>query len=287
MGVGLLALLLFKYAPYLGLYMAFSDYKLGRPMFSAKFVGLEHFREFFVDSTDFLYLLRNTLAMNSLSIIVCLAGALFFALILNECRVLPIKKIVQTSSFFPFFISWVIAFSIVSAFLSSQSGVINIALKEMGIIDSGIQFMTKSKYSWGLIVFSNLWKMLGYNSVLFLSAIAGVNMELYESADIDGADRLQKMWHITVPSILPTLQVLLVLNFGHIFQSSFEQFYLYTNQLNRPTMEVFDVFIYRMGIKMLDYSYATAVGVGKSIGGLVMIVFVNWLSKKASGRSVF
>lgn len=284
---GILVTGIFSYAPMYGLYMAFSDYKLGRSILGARFVGLANFKEFILDSIDFLSLLRNTIAMNILSLFIGLLVAMIMAIILNETHVLRIKKIVQTSTFFPFFISWVIVYNIFSVFLGSQSGVLNTFMKDIGLIKKSINYLTDPRYSWGLIVGANLWKMLGYNSVLFLASISGIEVDLYEAADIDGADRLQKIWFITIPAILPTLQVLLVLNFGHIFSSNFDQFYLFTNGLNRPTMEVFDMYVYRFGLKQLNYSYATAVGFGKSFAGLIMIIIMNRVSKKVSGRSVF
>jgi putative aldouronate transport system permease protein len=278
---------IFSYAPMYGLYMAFTNHKLGRPILSGKFVGLNNFKEFIMDSPDMVNLLRNTLGMNVLSLIVSLSGAMLLAILLNETRSMWFKKIVQTASFFPFFISWVIVYNICNVFLTVETGVLNTTLKDLGIIKEGINFMASPQYSWTLIVLVNLWKSLGYNSVLFLAAISGIEMELYQAANIDGADRLQKIWYITLPSLLPTLQVLLILNVGWIFSSNFGQFYLFTNTMNKPTMEVFDIYIYNYGIKQLNYSYATAVGIAKSLAGVVMLVLVNWTSKKINGKGVF
>lgn len=287
MALGFITMFIFNYVPLSGLYMAFSDYSVGQGIFSGDFVGFKHVKEFVLDSVDLIHLLRNTLVMNVLTLITLLSGAMFLAILINEIRMLKFKKIVQTSTFFPFFISWVIVYSIFHVFLATESGVINIALEEMGIIEKGISFMTNPKYSWGLIVCTNLWKMLGYNSVLFLASIASINPNLYEAANIDGADRIQSIWHITLPSLMPTLQVLLILNVGFIFKNSFEQFYLFTNIMNRPTMEVFDMFVYRVGLKELNFSYATAAGMCKSLAGVITIVFVNWLSKKTGGKGIF
>lgn len=284
---GLIVTGIFSYAPMYGLYMAFSNYKLGRPIWSAAFMGLENFKEFILDSSDMIYLLRNTLAMNILTLVVSLAGAMLLAIILNESHVMWFKKLVQTASFFPFFISWVIVYSVCNVFLTVETGVLNTVLKDLGLISEGINFLGSPRYSWGLMVGVNLWKTLGYNSVLFLSAISGIDVELYQASDIDGADRLQKIWYITIPALLPTLQVLLILNVGWIFSSNFSQYYLFTNAMNKSTMEVFDLYIYNYGIKQLNYSYATAVGIAKSLAGVVMLVFVNWTSKKINDKSVF
>jgi putative aldouronate transport system permease protein len=284
---GLLVTAVFHYIPLYGLYMAFSQYKLGKPILGAKFIGLKNFKEFIVDSVDIIYLLRNTLCMNIFSIMACLLGAMSFAIVINEIRWVKVKKIVQTASFFPFFLSWVIVYNIFSIFLSVESGVINVVLKDIGLIKEGMNFLGDPKYSWLLIVSTNLWKTLGYNSVLFLAAIVGIEVELFEAANIDGADKLQKIWHITIPALLPTLQVLLILNVGWIFTSNFDQYYLFTNALNRPTMEVFDMYIYRFGLKQLNYSYATAVGMAQSVAGVGLMFVINWASKKISGKGVF
>jgi putative aldouronate transport system permease protein len=277
---------LFAYAPLYGLYMAFSNYQLGKPILSAAFVGMDNFVEFVGDSLDVLHLLRNTLGMNLISLFVCLFGSLVFAVMLNEVKKTWFKKTVQIASFFPFFISWVIVYNIFNMFLSVENGVLNVTLVDLGITGEGINFLGDPKYSWGLIVATNLWKSIGYNSVIFLASISGIDQELYEAAQIDGADRLQRIRYITLPSLMSTAQVLLILNVGWIFSSNFDQYYLFTNALNRPMMEVFDMYIYRFGIKQLDYSYATAVGVFQSVAGVAVILTVNAASKRLTGRGI-
>ena len=283
---GFVATAIFSYTPLHGLWMAFSHFKLGRPILSAPFAGLEYFKEFISDSADLLYLLRNTLGMNIISLVVCLLGALILSILLNDTKITWIKKVVQTVSFFPFFISWVIVYNVFNVFLAVESGVINMTLKDLGILKEGINFLAEPNLAWGLIVSTNLWKSLGYNSVIFLAAIAGIETEWYEAAEIDGADRLQKIAYITLPSLLPTLQVLLILNVGWIFTSNFDQYYLFTNGMNRPMMEVFDMYIYRFGLKLLNFSYATAVGISQSIAGLFMLFGVNTLSKRLNGKGI-
>ncbi len=284
---GFLFTAVFSYTPLYGLYMAFSDYKLGKPILSSRFVGLSNFKEFIIDSVDMLNLLRNTVVMNVLSLVFTIFGAMALAILLNEVRIGSFKRIVQTTTFFPFFISWVTVYNIFNVFLTVETGVINTVLKDFGVIENGINFLANPNFSWVLIPATNLWKTIGYNSVLFLASISGIESSLYEAARIDGADRIQRITYITIPSIMPTLQVLLILNMGWIFISNFDQFYLFTNALNRPTMEVFDMYVYRFGLKQLNYSYATAVGMAKSLAGVIMIVTVNTVSKKLSGKGVF
>jgi len=283
---GFLLTAVLHYAPMGGLYMAFSDYKIGRPMFSANFAGFKYFREVLSDSTHMLHLLRNTVVMNVLSLLTNLLVALLFAIILNEVTKSFVKRTVQTVSFMPFFLSWVIVYNFFQVFLQTEAGVINMVLRDWGVITQGIPFLTAPQYSWGLVVFANLWKSLGYNAVIFLASIAGIDTELYEAAYIDGADRLQRIQYVTLPLLLPTLQILLILNVGWIFMSNFDMYYLFTNSMNRPTMEVFDLFIYRYGLRQLNFPYATAVGILRSLAGVIMLVLVNGVSKRLQGSSI-
>jgi len=283
---GFLLALLLNYAPMGGLYMAFSYYRVGRPLFEAEFAGLTFFRDVIRDSSIMLEVLRNTLVMNLLTIFVGLVTALFFAIVLNEVKSRKIRKTIQTVSFIPFFLSWVIVYSILQVFLQGGTGLVNAFLIERGIISEGIMFLSDPRFSWGLVVFSNLWKMLGYNAVIFLSSITSIDLGLYEAANIDGADRLQRIRHITLPALVPTLLILIILNVGWIFASNLEQFYLFTNAMNRPTMEVFDMFIFRFGLRQLNFSYATAVGILRSVAGFVLLIIVNQLSKRLEGSSV-
>ena len=266
--------------------MAFSNYRLGFPIWSAEFVGLRHIRMVIRDSMEVRTVLRNTIAMNVGSLLVGMPSAMFFAIALNEMRVKWIKKGVQTISFMPFLLSWVVAYNILHALLATEEGVINMALRNWGFVDRGIPFLSDPRFSWRLIIFSNLWRFMGYNAVLFLSAISGIDQELYEAAQIDGATRLQRAWHITLPYLLPTLEILLILNVGWILNSAFDQFYMFTNVMNRPTMEVFDMYIFRFGIRMLNYSYATAVGIMRSTVGLTLLVLVNLISRKLNRSSI-
>ena len=279
--VGLLA-----YYPFSGLYIAFSNYKLGFPIFSSEFAGLKHFRAVLHDVADLGYLLRNTLAMNFGSLILGLTVAVFFAIAINEIKIMKLKKAVQTVSFLPFFLSWAIVYAMLQAFFSAETGVVNTVLKQLGMVERGIAFLSEPNYSWRLVIFTNLWKMLGYNSVIFLSTIDGIDPEMYDVAQIDGANRLQRTWYITLPFLIPTLEVLLILNVGWIMNSNFDQYYLFTNAMNRLRMEVFDMYIYRFGLKQMNYPYATAVGLLKSIAGVSMLVFVNFVSKRLNRSSV-
>jgi putative aldouronate transport system permease protein len=276
----------FSYGPLSGWVMAFTDYQLGKNMFTAKWTGFTQFQSFFGGANDALFTVRNTLVINLLSLFVGLFAACAFSVLLNEVHSKGVKKIVQTSSFFPYFVSWVIVYMIFNSFFAVKSGVINELLVSMGIIKHGINFLGDANYSWVIILLVNTWKVLGYNSVIFLSALAGIDQEQYEAAYIDGASRFQKIHHITVPSLAPTLVVLLIMNSGWIFASNFEQMYLFTNGSNWQTMEVLDLYVYDYGLKYLNFSYATAVGIIETMASIIMFMIVNYTAKKINGRSI-
>ena len=278
--------LVFSYAPLAGWYMAFSDYKLGSSMFSGKWTGLKQFSNFFDGSMDAMYTVRNTLAINLMNLFISLLVAMVFTLLINEVRSRRVKKLVQTASFFPYFVSWVITYMIISAFLASKTGIVNRLIVSLGLRKKGVNFLGNPAYSWGLILFVNIWKNLGYDSVIFLAALAGIPTEQYEAADIDGATRLQKIWYITLPGLVTTLVMLLIMNSGWIFSSNFEQFFLFTNSTNWETMEVLDVYIYNYGLKKLNFSYATAVGIIKTFASILMFSIVNFTAKRLNGRSL-
>lgn len=282
----LTAVILFCYIPLGGWAMAFTDYQLGGSMFGGEFIGFKQFAYFFTQAVDSSYVIRNTLVINLSSLAINLTTACAFAVLLNEVRTSSLRRIVQSFSFFPFFVSWVITYSIFNSFLSMQTGVINVLLQDLGFIDKGINFLSDAKYSWGVILFVNFWKSIGYNSVIFLAAISGIDQEQYEAASIDGASHMQKIRHITLPGLMPTLVMLLIMNSGWIFSSNFEEFNLFSNSVNWQTMEVLDVYVYRYGLKLLDYSYATAVGVIKTIASLIMFFLVNLVAKRINGRSL-
>lgn len=282
----LIAVTLFAYLPLSGWVMAFTDYQIGGSMFGGEFIGFRQFEYFFTQAVDSGYVLRNTLVINLLTLVINLFSACAFAILLNEVRTSWARRIVQSFSFFPFFVSWVITYSIFNSFLAMQTGVINILLKNLGVIDTGINFLSDPKYSWGVMLFVNFWKYIGYNSVIFLSAISGIDQEQYEAASIDGATHMQKIRLITLPALAPTLAILLIMNSGWIFSSNFEEFNLFYNSVNWEKMEVLDIYVYRYGLKLHDYSYATAVGIIKTVASLILLFVVNTLAKRFNGRSL-
>lgn len=283
----LLAVTIFSYKPLIYWIIAFKDYRPGQNMFTCDWVGLKYFKEFFQNGSDALYVIRNTLVINLSSLVINLFSAMIFAIVLSELRSHKMRKTVQTISIFPFFVSWVITYSFCRVFFNANSGLFNAILRNLGIIDKGLNILGSPKYGWQLIIGANLWKSLGYNAVIFLATIVGIDQEQYEAADIDGATRMQKIIHITVPCLSGTLAVLLVLNSGWIFNSNFEQFYQFSNATNLERTDVFDTYVYRFGLKNGRLSYATAVGVFKSAISLVVLFLTNRFNKKLTGNSVF
>jgi putative aldouronate transport system permease protein len=277
---------LFNYLPLGGWYVAFSEYQLGDSLFGGKFVGLKYFQKIFEQSSDLVYLIRNTLVINGVTILLNLTVALFLAILLKELLWKPGAKAVQTVTFFPYFVSWVIAYSIVWSLLSVNSGAINQFLVRVGVLKKGLNILGDAKYSWQLMILLNLWKFTGYNTVIFLSAIAGIPAEQYEAAALDGANRFQQMHYVTLPNLLPTAAVLLIMNSGWILSSNLEQFFIFSNSTNWSRMEVLDMYIYKFGLKMLDFPYATAMSIIKTIVSILLLIFVNWLTKRMSKTSV-
>jgi len=283
----LLFVFVFSYVPLFGWALAFVDYNAGMGIFGSRFVGLENFRFFFLVSSDYLYTIRNTLAINIGSVIIGLLAPMVFALLLTELRSRKFDSIMQTVSLFPYFISWGVAYSIFYSFLAPVSGVLNQMLMNTGVLEQPLNILGSAKYSWQLIWGANLWKWFGYNTIIYTAAIAGIPKELYEVADIDGAGRFQKVMHITLPHLVGTLMILLILNSGTVFNSDLGQLMLFQNPMNRPTMEVLDMFIYRSGIQQGDFSYATAVGIVKTFISFALLIIVNSISKKVSKTSLF
>ena len=279
--------IIFAYLPLAGWAMAFTDYRIGIGIFKGQFVGLKYFTQFLFESSDFAYLIRNTLVMNVSAVVVNLAVAILFSIMLHELRFRWLSKYLQTVTFFPYFISWVISYSLVSALLAVRSGAINEFLIDLGVIETGFNVLGDPKYSWGLMIFLAMWKYTGYNSVIFLATISGIPHEEYEAAAIDGAGRFRLIYHVTFMNMLPTLAILLIMNSGWILSSSLEQFFIFTNPTNMQTMEVLDMYIYKFGLRNLNYSYATAVGILKTIVSILLVWLANFSAKKLSGSSIF
>lgn len=277
---------LFSYIPLSGWYIAFSDYKLGGSLFSGKFVGLKYFKKIFATNADLGTLLENTLAMNVGSMILNISIPLILAILLKEIRWKRGAKTVQIVTFFPYFVSWVIVYSLFNSLFSVNNGVINRFLIAHGVIDKGINLLGDAKYSWGMMIGLNLWKTFGYNMVIYLSALSGIPEEQYEAAALDGANRWQQIMHITIPGLLPTASVLLIMNAGWVLGSNLETYMVFTNATNMSKMEVLDMYIYKYGLDLLDFPYATAMTILTCLVSVLIMLFVNWLSRTLTEHSI-
>ncbi|MBS6734621.1 MAG: sugar ABC transporter permease [Clostridiales bacterium] len=280
----LIWVILICYAPMTGLYMSFINYTpqgngYFADMLNSEFVGFSWFEYFF--STDFLMIMRNTLATSLLTLLFSFPLPIILAICLNEVKNEKVKKFVQTSSYIPYFISWVIAANIFLTFLSSD-GVINHLLQFLGLTDKEILFFQHGPYFWWIIAIANAWKVLGYNAIIYMAAISGISQDMYEAADVDGATRMQKIIHITLPALRPTILILLILAIGGVLNTGYEQQLLMSNDSILNFSDVLDTYAYRYGLKNGMYSYGTAVGLFKSVVSFLLVISANALSRKFS-----
>jgi putative aldouronate transport system permease protein len=264
--------------------MAFQDYKPWKSITDQQWVGLKQFIELFKD-VDFYRSMRNTLAMSFLGLAFGFPIPIMLALLINEIKHPRFKRTVQTISYLPHFVSWVVIASIVFRVLSPL-GIVNEVLIRLGIIDNAIAFMGEPAYFWWIVVFTDLWKEMGWNSIVYLAAMAGVSPELHEAAIIDGAGRFKRMWYVTIPGIMPTIVVLLVLSIGNIINIGFERQFLLRTASTRDVADVIDLYILNYGIGTGRFSFGTAAGVFKSVVSLSLLTIANWLSRRTTGYKV-
>lgn len=283
--LALIFIFIFYIVPMLGNYMAFIDYKPRKSFFEADFVGLKHLRKFF-SLPDVWNVIRNTLVMGGLNITIGFAAPIILALMLNELRVKSLKRVVQTVSYLPHFVSWVVVASITMSLFSTE-GVVNELLIKMGVLDQPFGFVTNGSTYWLFITVLNLWKTVGWSSIIYMSAIAGVDQELYEAGAVDGLGRFGMVKHITIPGISSTIIMLFILGAGGIINGGFEQHLLLGTATTREFYETIDTYVYRYGLEMGQYSFATAVSLLKGIISIVLVLLTNWLSGKWSDNSVF
>ncbi len=281
---GLLYFLIFKYVPMWGALIAFKNYQPFTGFWGSEWVGFEHFRNFF-QNPDFFKLLRNTLLLSLYNLLFFFPAPIVLALLLNEIRISFYKRTIQTLIYVPHFISMVIVASITYVLLTTQGGVVNQFIESRG--GTPIDFLADPDWFRPLIILQTIWKECGWGTIIFLAALAGVDVEQYEAAIVDGANRWRQMWHITLPSIRSTIIILLILRMGDVLENGFEQIYLMTNALNREVADVFDTYVYFMGITQGSFSYSTAVGLFKSLVGVVLVFGSNWLAKKFGQSGIY
>lgn len=278
---GLLYFLIFKYLPMFGVVIAFQDYVPFSGVAGSKFVGLENFRQLFM-GTDFVQLMSNTLIIAFLNIAIVFPAPIVLALLLNEVRNGLLKKCIQSSIYLPHFLSWTIVASLSMILLNVDSGAITHVVNFL--TGKEIDFLSNPHWFRPIIILQSIWKECGWGTIIYLAALAGVNQEQYEAAIMDGAGRFQRIWHVTLPGIRSTIVVMLILKCGYILSTGFDQIYQMTNSLNRSVAEVFDTYVYTMGITNSAYSYSTAVGLFKSVVGVLLVVITNKIAN-ALGES--
>lgn len=281
---GFLYFVVFKYFPMGGLIIAFQDYQPYRGIMGSEWVGLKHFVRLFTEPTFFM-LLRNTLVLFAMNIVFFFPLPIILALMLNEVRHKFFKNSIQTIIYIPHFMSWVIIVSITYVFLTVDGGVLNELLAAVGL--PKISFLTSSEWLRTVYIGQIIWKELGWSTIIYLAAITVVDTQLYEAAEMDGAGRLRKTWHVTLPAIRPVIITLLILKIGSTLDLGFEHMYLLLNSLNRDVAEIFDTYIYTAGLKNGQLSYSTTVGLFKGVVGLALVMLSNRLAKKMGEDGVY
>ena len=279
---------LFSYLPLYGWIYAFYDYRPGIPLSKTEFIGLRWFTAMVsnpIQIQEILRVLRNTFAMSGLGMLTSVLPVIF-AIFLTEIKNAPFKRIVQTLTTLPNFISWVLVYSFAFMLFSVDNGFLNNLLKSMDLIDKPLNVLASSNHIWLTMTSWGIWKGLGWGAILYIAAITGMDQELYEAAKVDGANRYQLMWHVTVPGIIPTYFVLLILGIGNFINSGFEQYFMFMNAINMSHIEVLDLYVYNVGVANSNFGFATAISILKSIVSLILLFAANSLSKLVRGESV-
>jgi len=283
----LVLVFLFSYFPLYGWIYSLYDYRPARGLGGSEFVGLQWFRMLVGSPTQvqqILQVMANTLAMSFLGIAASVLP-LAFAVFLNEIRATWFKNLVQTLTTLPNFISWVLVYMIAFSMFST-TGMVNGTLENLGLIDEPLKFLDSDQHIWLKMALWGIWKSVGWGAILYLAAIAGIDQSLYESAKVDGAGRFQTMWHITVPQLMPTFFVLLMLSIANILNNGMEQFYVFQNAFNREHIQVLDLYVYNIGMTGNNLSLATAISMLKSVISVALLLSVNALSKRVRGTSL-
>jgi putative aldouronate transport system permease protein len=281
---GVLYFVIFKYLPMAGLVMAFQDYKPHLGLLESPWVGLKHFERFFSEP-QFWMLFRNTLLLAVYNLVFFFPLPIVLALMLNEVRKEMFKRFVQTIVYLPHFVSWVVAVGIFYVLFTTEGGVVNEFIARLGM--EKIPFLLSEEWFRTMIVSQSIWKEAGWGTIIFLAALSGVDLQLYEAARMDGAGRWRQLWHITLPAIRSTIVILFILRLGSFLDTGFEHIFLMLNSMNREVGEVFDTYVYLKGLTQAQYSYSAAVGMFKSLVGLLLVVGANRLAKKMGEEGVY
>lgn len=280
----ILFVILFSYVPLFGWAYAFTDYKPGMLMSNMKFVGLLNFLKLFNEKDEILRVLRNTLVMSGLNII-CSPLPVLFAIMLNEVRSSRFKKLIQTTTTLPNFISWIVVYGLAFS-MFSNNGFINSIMTKLNLPVSDINLLGNNSTIWTFELCLGIWKSLGWNAIIYVAAIAGIDTELYDAAKVDGANKIKSIIHVTIPGILPAFLVLLLLGISNLLNNGFDQYFVFYNTMVADRIEVLDYFVYKVGILVGDYPYSIAIGILKTIISILLLFSVNAVSRKIRSESL-
>ena len=279
--------ILFCYKPMVGVIIAFQKYNMfSKSLFQSPWIGLKNF-EVAMKMPDFLPALRNTLWLNVLGLVAGFPVPIVLAIMLNEMKSLRVKKVSQTLLYLPHFLSWIIIGGMVLQIFSQQTGIINSTLLKWGWIDKSIPFLSDGPHWQATYTLIGVWQGMGWGTILYLSAIAGINMELYEAAKIDGANKMRQIWHVTLPGIRSTIVILLILSIGQMMNISFDRPQVLGNPQVRDYCDVLSTFVYRIGIQNQKFARATAVGLFQSVIGLILITGANFIAKRLGEEGIW
>jgi len=281
---GVLYFLLFKIIPMWGVLISFQNYSPYTGLMHSEWVGLQNFKELFANS-DFVLIFRNTMAISLLNLVFYFPVPIILSLMLNEVTNRRFKNTIQSIVYLPHFLSWVIITGLTFVLFSQSNGLINNLLVSMGF--EKYNFLTNPKVFWPILTFQAIWKDAGWGTIIYLAALSGIDVQQYESARMDGASKIQQMWHITLPGLRNVIITLLILRIGHIMDVGFEQVFLMQNSAVSQVSDVFETYVYRVGVQNGRFSYSTAVGVFKSAIGLILVIVTNNIAKKCGEEGVY
>ena len=278
--------IIFKYVPMFGVQIAFRDYKLRVGMWGSEWVGFKHFIRFFTGPNCWPTI-SNTLWLSFLSLIFCFPFPIFLALVFNELRSPRLKKTMQTITYAPHFISTIVVVAMLMAMCSTSTGIVNTLLVNLGLAKEPLYLMGSGRYFRMMYIISGIWQNAGWNAIIFISALAAIDQEIYEAARVDGASRLQQLFYITLPGIVPTIVIMLILECGRVLNIGFEKVYVMQTDLNLAVSEVISTYTYKIGLERLEYDYATAIGLFNSVISFILLITVNSISKKLTETSLW
>lgn len=287
--LGMLYLLIFSYIPMVGIIISFKEYKLSTGLlgfFTSDWVGFKWFIEFFTSPMCFK-VIRNTLVLSLLKLCIAFPIPILFALMLNELHAKKFKRVVQTASYLPHFISWIIVSGLCFTMFSSVNGVVNDLLMSFGIIKEPLTILTDGTQYWGLAVGTEVWKETGWNAIIFIAAIAGIDSSLYEAAQIDGANRIQRILHVTLPGIKGTVVIMFILTLGGLVNGNLDQAMMLGNNVNRDYSEIINSYVLSVGLSQFRFDYAAAIGLMQSLISVILVFSANAVSRKTTGASLY